>query len=143
MKHTAEAEPGRIIRGFRRALTGAMRAKWVTIGLTLVALAASIVGLRFVPQQFFPASDRPELLVDLKLSEASSIYATEKVVSTFEELLKGDPDIDHWTTYVGQGAVRFYLPLDVQLNNDFFAQSVIVTKSVAARERSAVASSLF
>jgi multidrug efflux pump subunit AcrB len=135
MEHAAEAEPGRIVRGFRRALTAAMRAKWLTIGLTLAVLAASIFGLRFVPQQFFPASDRPELLVDLKLSEASSIYATEKVVAAFEELLKGDPDIDHWTTYVGQGAVRFYLPLDVQLANDFFAQSVIVTKGLAARER--------
>jgi multidrug efflux pump subunit AcrB len=123
------------MRGFRGALTGAMRAKWVTIGLTLILFAASIFGLRFVPQQFFPASDRPELLVDLKLSEASSIYATEKVVAAFEELLKDDPEIDHWTTYVGQGAVRFYLPLDVQLPNDFFAQSVIVTKSLEARER--------
>ncbi|MEA2793495.1 MAG: multidrug efflux pump, partial [Bradyrhizobium sp.] len=135
MKHTAEAEPGRIMQGFRRALTGAMRAKWLTIGVTLAALACSIFGLRFVPQQFFPASDRPELLVDLKLSEASSIYATEKVVAAFEEILKGDPEIDHWTTYIGQGAVRFYLPLDVQLANDFFAQSVIVTKSLEARER--------
>ncbi len=135
MKHTADAEPGRIMRGFRRTLTGAMRAKWLTIGLTLVALAASVFGMRFVPQQFFPASDRPELLVDLKLSEASSLYATEKVVTAFEELLKGDPDIDHWTTYVGQGAVRFYLPLDVQLANDFFAQSVIVAKTLEARER--------
>src|SRR5205085_10198592 len=63
MKHTTHAEPGRIMRGFRRALMGAMRAKWLTIGLTLAALAASIVGLRFIPQQFFPASDRPELLV--------------------------------------------------------------------------------
>jgi multidrug efflux pump len=135
MKHTAGAEPGRIMCGFRHALTGAMRAKWLTIGVTLAALAASIFGLRFVPQQFFPASDRPELLVDLKLSEASSIYATEKVVAAFEELLKGDPEIDHWTTYVGQGAVRFYLPLDVQLANDFFAQSVIVTKGLEARER--------
>jgi len=135
MKHAAEAEPGRIMRGFRRTLTGAMRAKWLTIGLTLAALAASIIGIRFVPQQFFPASDRPELLVDLKLSEASSIYATEKVVAAFEELLKGDRDIDHWSTYVGQGAVRFYLPLDVQLANNFFAQSVIVTKGLEARER--------
>src|SRR5258707_10102864 len=135
MKHMAEAEPGRIMRSFRRTLTGAMRAKWLTIGLTLAALAASIVGMRFVPQQFFPASDRPELLVDLKLSEASSIYATEKVVADFEELLKGDRDIDHWSTYVGQGAVRFYLPLDVQLANNFFAQSVIVTKGLEARER--------
>jgi multidrug efflux pump len=135
MRHMAEAEPGRIVRGFRHVLTGAMRAKWLTIGLALAALAASIFGMRFVPQQFFPASDRPELLVDLKLSEASSIYATEEVVAAFEELLKGDPDIDHWSTYVGQGAVRFYLPLDVQLANDFFAQSVIVTKSLEARQR--------
>src|SRR6266481_219204 len=135
MKRTAEAEPGRIMRAFRRTLTGAMRAKWLTIGLTLAALVASIFGMRFVPQQFFPASDRPELLVDLKLSEASSIYATEKVVTAFEELLKDAPDIDHWTSYVAQGAVRFYLPLDVQLANDFFAQSVIVTKSLEARER--------
>jgi multidrug efflux pump len=135
MKHTAETEPGQIVRGFRYVLTGAMRAKWLTIGLALAALAASVFGMRFVPQQFFPASDRPELLVDLKLSEASSIYATEEVVAAFEELLKGDPDIDHWSTYVGQGAVRFYLPLDVQLANDFFAQSVIVTKSLEARKR--------
>src|SRR5207244_5726374 len=50
-------------------------------------------------------------------------------------MLKQDPDVDHWTSYVGQGAVRFYLPLDVQLANDFFAQSVIVTKSLEARQR--------
>src|SRR5258707_2205574 len=81
MKRTAEAEPGRIMRAFRRTLTGAMRAKCLTIGLTLAALVASILGMRFVPQQSLPASDRPELLVDLKLSEASSIYATEKVVA--------------------------------------------------------------
>jgi multidrug efflux pump subunit AcrB len=135
IRDATEAEPGRIMRGFWRSLTGAMRAKWLTIGLTLAASAVSIFGMRFVPQQFFPASDRPELLVDLKLSEASSIYATEKIVAAFEELLKGEPDIDHWSTYAGQGAVRFYLPLDVQLANDFFAQSVIVTKSLEARER--------
>src|ERR1700730_13188231 len=134
MKHTAEAEPGRIMRSFRRMLTEAMHAKWLTIGLALAALALSIFGLRFIPQQFFPASDRPELLVDLKLSEASSIYATEKVVAAFEELLKGDPDIDHWTTYVGQGAVRFYVALDVQLATYSLAKSVIVTKSREARE---------
>jgi hypothetical protein len=71
----------------------------------------------------------------LKLSEASSIYATDRTVAAFEKLLKDDPDIDHWTSNVGQGAVRFYLPLDVQLANDFFAQSVILTKSLEARER--------
>jgi len=98
-------------------------------------LALSALALRFVPQQFFPASDRPELLVDLTLSRSASIYASDRTASRFEALLKGDSDVDHWTTYVGQGAVRFYLPLDVQLPNDFFSQTVIVTKSLDARER--------
>ena len=77
--------------------------------------------MRFVPQQFFPSSDRPELLVDLQLPENASIYATRDVSARVDQLLKGDPDVDHWSTYVGQGAVRFYLPLNVQLPNDFFA----------------------
>src|SRR5260370_10740426 len=101
MKHAAEAEPGRIMRRFRRALTAAMRAKWLTIGLTLAVLAASIFGLPFVPQQFFPASDRPELLVALKLSGASSIYATQKAVAPFTKYLKGTPDLTHLTTSSG------------------------------------------
>jgi multidrug efflux pump len=131
----AKRGPGPIMRRFRRLLVIAMRWKWLTIALALLLLASSIFGLRLVPRQFFPSSDRPELLVDLKLPTSSSIYATERTASRFDELLTGDPDIDHWTTYVGQGAIRFYLPLNVQLSNDFFAQAVIVTKSLAARER--------
>ena len=96
---------------------------------------AALYGMRFVPQQFFPASDRPELLVDLQLPENASIYATEDVSARLDKLLKGDPDVDHWSTYVGQGAVRFYLPLNVQLPNDFFAQAVVVTKGLEQRER--------
>ena len=88
-----------------------------------------------MPQQFFPSSDRPELLVDLTLARNASIYASERVATRLEKLLAGDADIDHWSTYIGQGAVRFYLPLNVQLPNDFFSQLVIVTKSLQARER--------
>ena len=91
--------------------------------------------MRFVPQQFFPSSDRPELLVDLQLPENASIYATRDVSARLDKLLKGDQDVDHWSTYVGQGAVRFYLPLNVQLPNDFFAQAVVVTKGLEQRER--------
>ena len=91
--------------------------------------------MRFVPQQFFPSSDRPELLVDLQLPENASIYATKGVSARVDKLLTGDPDVDHWSTYVGQGAVRFYLPLNVQLPNDFFAQAVVVTKGLQQRER--------
>ena len=103
--------------------------------LTLGLFGAALYGMRFVPQQFFPSSDRPELLVDLQLPENASIYATRDVSARLDKLLKGDPDVDHWSTYVGQGAVRFYLPLNVQLPNDFFAQAVVVTKGLEQRER--------
>ena len=123
------------MRAFRRFLVLAMRARWVTILLTLALFGASLYGTRFVPQQFFPSSDRPELLVDLQLPENASIYATREASARLDKLLSGDPDVDHWSTYVGQGAVRFYLPLNVQLPNDFFAQAVVVTKGLEQRER--------
>jgi multidrug efflux pump len=128
-------EPGPIMRTFRRFLALAMRARWVTIVLTLAVFGAALYGMRFVPQQFFPASDRPELLVDLQLPENASIYATQEISGQVDKLLKNDQDVDHWSTYVGQGAVRFYLPLNVQLPNDFFAQAVVVTKGLQQRER--------
>jgi multidrug efflux pump subunit AcrB len=128
-------EPGRIMRAFRGFLVLAMRARWVTILITLGLFAAALYGMRFVPQQFFPASDRPELLVDLQLPENASIYATKDASAWLDKLLKDDEDVDHWSTYVGQGAVRFYLPLNVQLPNDFFAQAVVVTKGLQQRER--------
>ena len=128
-------ELGPIMRAFRRFLRLAMRARWVTVLLTLGLFGAALYGMRLVPQQFFPSSDRPELLVDLQLPENASIYATQKVSASLDKLLKSDQDVDHWSTYVGQGAVRFYLPLNVQLPNDFFAQAVVVTKGLQQRER--------
>ena len=129
------AGPGPIMRAFHRFLVLAMRARWVTVFVTLGLFGAALYGMRFVPQQFFPSSDRPELLVDLQLPENASIYATRDISARVDELLKGDNDVDHWSTYVGQGAVRFYLPLNVQLPNDFFGQLVVVTKGLAQRER--------
>ncbi|MGL4441271.1 MAG: efflux RND transporter permease subunit, partial [Bosea sp. (in: a-proteobacteria)] len=115
--HSGEPRP--IMRAFRRCLVLAMRSRWVTILLTLALFGASVYGTRFVPQQFFPSSDRPELIVDLQLRQNSSIYATRDISAQLDQLLRGDQDVDHWSTYIGQGAVRFYLPLDVQLPNDF------------------------
>jgi multidrug efflux pump subunit AcrB len=135
MKHKTHTEPGPVMRRFRSVLVRAMRARWMTIGGTLALLLVAVIALRFVQQQFFPSSDRPELLVDMTLSRSASIYASDHAAARLEALLKGDPDIDRWTTYVGQGAVRFYLPLNVQLPNDFFSQTVIVTNSLEARER--------
>ena len=129
------SEPGPIMRRFRALLVRAMRAHRITIAGALLLLVGAIVALRLVPQQFFPSSDRPELLVDVTLPRGASIYASDHTAARLEALLKGDPDIDHWSTYIGRGAIRFYLPLAVQLTNDFFSQTVIVTRSLEARER--------
>jgi multidrug efflux pump subunit AcrB len=121
-------------RVFRASLDLAMRARWVVLGATAGLFALAIVGMGMVQQQFFPKSDRPEVMLDLTLPRSASIKATEQAVARVEEILKTDPDIDHWSFYVGQGAVRFYLPLDTQLSNDYFAQAVVVTKGAHVRE---------
>ena len=129
------AAPGRVFRWYRSFLTFAMRARWVTIFVSLALFAASFLALPLIPRQFFPSSDRPELLVDLSLPQNASIYASETAAQRLDAALKGDPDVARWSTYVGRGAIRFYLPLNVQLPNSFFTQGVIVAKDVAARER--------
>ncbi|MBK5965852.1 ACR family transporter [Thiocystis minor] len=138
-KAGASDQPSRIVGAYRWLLTLAMRARWFTIALTLAIFVAAILGLGQVPRQFFPSSDRPELLVDLQLPQNASIHATERLVNEFEQILREDPEfapeIERWSTYIGEGAIRFYLPLNVQLANPFFAQSVIVSKDIEARER--------
>ena len=134
-KVEAEPKPSKMVAVYSAFLQGAIRARWLTIGLTLAAFVAAIFLLRYVPQQFFPASDRSELTVSMTLRQNASIYATEAQALRLEAFLKDDPDIDHYSTYVGRGAIRFILTLDVQLANPFFAQFVIVTKDLEARER--------
>ncbi|MFZ1575952.1 MAG: efflux RND transporter permease subunit [Chromatiaceae bacterium] len=131
----AGAEPGVVMRAYRGFLSLAMRLRWLTILITLGLFVAAIYGMALVPRQFFPSSDRFDLLVDLTLPQNASIHATDTVASRLDAILKTDPDVDHWSTYVGQGAVRFYLPLNVQLPNPFYAQAVIVAKDVDGRNR--------
>ncbi len=133
--HAHDGGPGRVLKLFRKMLLAAMRHRFVTIGATLLLFVAALVGLRFIPQQFFPSSDRPELLIDLQLPQSASIDATDRAATKLETLLAADEDIDHWSTYVGSGAVRFYLPLDVKLSNDFIAEAVVVAKTLEARNR--------
>ncbi|AVB22508.1 MULTISPECIES: efflux RND transporter permease subunit [Pseudomonas syringae group] len=126
-------EPGRIGRAFNSSMLWAMRHRWLAIGITVGLFAASLFSMQFVQNQFFPSSDRPEILVDLNLPQNASINETRKVVDRFEASLKDDPDIERWSTYIGQGALRFYLPLDQQLENPFYAQLVIVSKGLEER----------
>ncbi|WP_122532333.1 efflux RND transporter permease subunit [Pseudomonas viridiflava] len=126
-------EPGRVGRAFNSSMIWAMRHRWLAIGITLVLFAASLFSMQFVQSQFFPSSDRSEILVDLNLPQNASVNETRKVVDRFEASLKDDPDIERWSTYIGQGALRFYLPLDQQLENPFYAQLVIVSKGLEER----------
>ncbi len=134
-KEKATAQPSKVLETYRGFLNRAVNAKALTIALTVGLFIASILALPLIPNQFFPASDRPELLVDLRLPQNSSIFATEDVTKQLDAALQGDEDVARWSTYVGRGAIRFYLPLDVQLPNNFFAQAVVVAKDVPARER--------
>ncbi|PAA23831.1 MULTISPECIES: efflux RND transporter permease subunit [Pseudomonas] len=127
-------KPGRLAQAFDTALLWCMRYRWTTIGATVLMFVLAVFGMGLVQNQFFPASDRPEILVDLNLPQNASIQETLKVTQRFEESLKGDEDIVRWSSYIGEGAIRFYLPLDQQLQNPFYAQLVIVSKGLESRD---------
>ncbi|HEY5818258.1 MAG TPA: efflux RND transporter permease subunit [Mesorhizobium sp.] len=133
-KHSEK--PGRFTSMFNAVLFQAVRHHWITIIATVLLFAVSLFGMRFVQQQFFPGSDRPELIVDWNLPQNSSIEETRAQMERFEDIaLRGDDDIEHWSTYIGQGAGRFVLSFDVQPANPYFGQIVIVTKSYEIRHR--------
>ncbi len=134
-KAAKSSEPGWVFRTYRSFLTWALRAKWLTLAATLALFVTSIFAIRLIPNQFFPSSDRPELLVDMTLPQNASIFASETVARRIDAVLKDDPDVARWSTNVGRGAIRFYLPLNVQLPNNFFSQAVVVAKDVNARDR--------
>ncbi|WP_345893044.1 efflux RND transporter permease subunit [Roseomonas acroporae] len=136
---TPPAEPGKLVRAYRSFLSGAIRLRWVTLAVTIGLFALSVVGMRFVSNQFFPASDRDELLIDLTLPQNASIHATDATMARLERILADDPaiapDVVQWSSNIGRGAIRFYLPLDVQPSNDFFGQIVLISKGLAVRDR--------
>lgn len=121
-------------RSFRRLLTWSLCHRAIVIGITLGMLAASLFMLRFVSQEFFPASVRPELLVELNLPEGSSIKTTDAAARKLTNLIKDDKDLDHVSTYVGESAPRFVLVIDPVQPRDNYAQLVVVAKDVEARK---------
>ena len=127
--------PGRFMRAFRAALIACMRYRWITIAVTLGLFGLSLFGQGVIQRQFFPASDRNEVLVTLNLPKNASIFATRAEVENVEKLIAGDGDVLRYSAYAGGGAPRFYLPLDVQLDNAFAGQLVVVGKDIEARDR--------
>jgi multidrug efflux pump subunit AcrB len=121
-------------RRLRRLITVAVRHKFVTCAVVGIAFALSVVGMGGVKQQFFPTSDRPEVLVEVRLPEGSSIETTTAAVEKLEAWLDRQPEAEIVTSYIGQGAPRFYLALSPELPDPAFAKIVVLTADAEARE---------
>jgi multidrug efflux pump len=125
----------RIYRALRRVIEFCLAWRRSVVAVTVGMFVAAVAGFPFVQQQFFPTSTRSELFFEMRLPEGSSIGVTDAAAKKAEQLLANDPDIVTYTSYVGQGSVRFWLGLNPVLPNQNFAQIVIVTKDLEARER--------
>lgn len=127
---------GPFYRRFREAVRWALDHRKLVI-LVTAALFALSIGLfaKGVPKQFFPTSDRPELIVDLRAPQNASFAQTMAVTQRLERLLANNPDVESITSYVGGGTPRFYLALDVQMPNIALAQLVVMTSGEEGRER--------
>jgi multidrug efflux pump len=124
----------RAYRAFRAAVAWCIRRRWIMIGATLAVFLLSVAGFTRVSQQFFPSSDRLEVLVDLRLPEGASYAATATKVEKLQNMLRTDPGVASWAAYIGVGTPRFFLAFSPELESANYAQFVINTKSVAARE---------
>jgi multidrug efflux pump len=124
----------RFYRRFRGWVNWCVRRRKTVLAITAGAFLASILLFRFVPQQFFPDSVRPELMVDMELAEGSSLKQTAAQVERLEKILASRHDLTGYVDYVGTGSPRFYLPLDQQLPAANFAQFVLTPRDIEARE---------
>jgi multidrug efflux pump len=125
----------RIYRALRRVIEFCLTWRKSVVVVTVLMFVASVGGFRFVQQQFFPTSTRTELFLEMRMPEGTAIGATDAVAKKAEAMIVGDPDVATYTSYVGQGAPRFWLGLNPVLPNPNFAQIVIVTKDLEGRER--------
>lgn len=133
-----EVFDSRFYRLLRAVIDACMRHRWLTIAATLAIFALGVVGMKATEKQFFPSSNRAEILVEMWLPEGASYQATENEAKRLEALLGKDPDVASFVGYVGNGSPRYYLSLDQQLFRPNFAQFVILTRDVEGRDRALV-----
>lgn len=121
-------------RRLRLLITSAVRHKFLTCAVVGIIMALSVVGMGVVKQQFFPTSDRPEVLIEVRLPEGTSIETTTATVEKFEQWLKDQPEAKIVTSYIGQGAPRFFFAMAPELPDPAFAKIVVLTADAEARE---------
>jgi multidrug efflux pump subunit AcrB len=127
--------PGRFLRAYQGFLRAAIRFKWLTFAVTAGLFALALVGFTRVDQQFFPASDRNELIVDFQLPRSSSIFASETAIKAIEDHIEESGEAQFYTSYIGRNVIRFYLPLAIQPPSDHHSQIVVMANDFEARER--------
>lgn len=122
-------------RRFRAFLVMCLTHRWKVIVITLgVFVLSLIVFATLVQKQFFPFADRRELIIDAWLPQGSSLHATTQTIQKIERFVAQQTEVERFSSYIGNGAPRFYLPQDQQLFNDNFGQLLIVTKNLHSRE---------
>ncbi|TAG45844.1 MAG: efflux RND transporter permease subunit [Betaproteobacteria bacterium] len=126
---------GKFYRRLRAAIDWCIEHRWKTIVLTVVGLALGVMGMGLTEKQFFPTSDRAEVMVELWLPEGASFKATEAEVSRLEKALAADKEVKTFVTSVGNSLPRFYLSLQQELFRPNFSHTLILTDSVAERDR--------
>ena len=131
-EHIYHTRPYRVLR---RVIGWSVDNRLIVVAATVGLMIVAAVGYTRVPKQFFPVSDRTELFFQMRMPEGTAIGVTQKTAQKAEAMLAGDPDITHFSTYIGQGSPRFWLGLNPQLPNEAFAEIVAVAKDVPARER--------
>ena len=126
---------GRLYSLFRRLVTWCITWRRTTIAVTALAFVAAMASFGLVQKQFFPTANRPELIVDLRLAQGASYAATDAEVKKLEHWLASNGDVAFYTSYIGAGSPRFYLPTVPELQNSNFGQVIVMTHGIEARER--------
>ncbi len=133
--HHADPYQSRLYTLFRRVVVWCVTWRKTTIAITAIAFVGSMGLFGLVQKQFFPTSNRSELIVDLRLAQGASFAATDGEVKKLEKWLGANSDVERYTSYIGAGSPRFYLPTVPELTNANFGQVIVMTKDIAARER--------
>ena len=120
---------------FRKMVNACVRHRWITLAVTLALFGGGIFALGKVPQQFFPDSSRPEILVDLWLPEGSTQRESEALARRFEARMLKEPGLESVTSWIGSGVPRFYLPLNQIFPQSNVSQTILLPKDLATREQ--------
>lgn len=132
-KSADEEKPGFLERTYSKILNIALKARWLTIAIIAGLFVLSLLGFGQVNRQFFPPSDRNELIVDFQLPRSSSIFASENAVQTIEDWLAKNKNVESWSSYIGRNVIRFYLPLAILPPSNHHSQIVVMAKNLDAR----------